>query len=193
MNPFAKTNQWMLEEAQTGSPYASGVVLATTTPDGKPHSRIVDLRLLDEKGALFFTQKMSRKVSELKANPYASMTFWFPLNKRQVNIEGQVIALSDEENQHFWSTYSRLGQLKFSVYAPTSGQTIPSTQALEEQLEQLKLHYGQNPIPMSPEYVGFRVVPKTFFFYEYLVENISRRKRYTLKPDGSWLIENLSP
>lgn len=193
MNPFAKTNEWINEERDAGSPYSTGVVLATASADGKPHSRIVDLRLLDEKGALFFTQKISRKVADLHHNSYASMTFWFPLKQRQVNIEGEVHAISEQENQTYWSTYHRIGQLKFSTYAPLSGQPISSLQVLNQKFQQLQDTYQNHPIPMPSDYVGFRLIPSVFYFYEFHIETFSKRKRYTLMPDESWLIEQLSP
>ncbi len=65
------------------------MVLATVE-DGKPVSRSVLCKGVDEDGITFFTNYDSAKGDELAATPYASATFpWYLLN-RQFHIRGPV-------------------------------------------------------------------------------------------------------
>jgi len=64
------------------------MVLATVQ-SGKPVSRSVLCKGVDEDGITFFTNYDSAKGEELAATPYASATFpWYLLN-RQVHIRGR--------------------------------------------------------------------------------------------------------
>jgi len=53
--------------------------------DGSPSSRMVLLKIFDDKGFTFFTNSTSRKGGDLEANPRASMLFYWPMVARQVS------------------------------------------------------------------------------------------------------------
>ncbi|HEX9584613.1 MAG TPA: pyridoxamine 5'-phosphate oxidase family protein, partial [Gammaproteobacteria bacterium] len=62
--------------------------LATVDADGRPSSRMVLLKKVDERGFVFYTNLESRKGRELAGNPNAALCFfWEPLME-QVRVEG---------------------------------------------------------------------------------------------------------
>lgn len=73
--PIAILNRWILEETQKGAPNPKQAVLSSSTEHGIPHARVVSIREISEMGLIFFTQKNTRKVSELHKNPASVLTF----------------------------------------------------------------------------------------------------------------------
>jgi pyridoxamine 5'-phosphate oxidase len=192
MMPILKITEWLSKEKELGSPNPDRVILSTATQDGIPHSRIVAIREINENGLLFFTQKGTRKVSEIKENPIVSIVLWLPLQQRQVVLEGTSQELTADENKHYWETMSHDRQLRFSAYASTSGQKIKSIDQLEERYKTLSDHYNRMPLPTSEFYCGFRVEPTTICFYTLGTDSFSEVKRF-VKQNGDWREEMLSP
>lgn len=190
--PFNKTKEWIDQESELGSPNPSNAVLSTVGLNGFPHGRVVAVREFTDTGFVFFTQRDTRKVAELNKNPRASLTFWLALRQRQIIIEGTVLALTPEENQRFWQALPRERQLRFSTYAPISGQPIGSILELEVKAEVLSQRWAEEEIPMSEFYYGFRLVPETFYFYTVGTKTFSEVSRYTCE-QGLWMKKRLSP
>ena len=87
------------------------MVVATVDAQGRPVSRSVLCKSVDETGITFFTNYDSAKGVELAANPYASATFpWFALG-RQVHVRGPVSKVTAEVTADYWSKRPRGSQL----------------------------------------------------------------------------------
>lgn len=190
--PLFRMHHWMEKEKALGSASPDRVVLATCSPEGLPHSRIVAIREITHEGVLFFTQRNTKKVAELVHNPYASMALWLPLQQRQVILDGVVKSLTSKENESFWAALPRERQLRFSAYAPTSGQVIDSLSVLEHQLEALKEKFLGNAIPMSKDYCGFHLIAEEIYFYTLGDYTFSESLKYK-KSQGEWNKHLLSP
>lgn len=190
---FSKTKEWLEKEKELGSPDPYNIVLATATKEGVPHSRIVAIREITTESILFFTQRHTKKVQELTENPRASMTLWLPLQQREVVIDGNIKSLSEEESVPYWQTLSRERQLRFSVYAATSGQPIDSLSELMQRQEMLDEKFKGSSIPLSENaYCGFRLFPQTFYFYTLGKDTFSEVIKYTLVEEN-WKQQSLSP
>lgn len=191
-SPYNIINEWLEKEKSLGSPNPDRVVLSTSTKNAGPHSRIVAVREINEKGILFFTQRDTRKVPELHENPHTSMVLWLPMQQRQVVIEGMAHALTHDENEYYWKMMPHDRQLRFTAYAPTSGQTIQSIGLLEKEYQQLVDQYSKKEIPMSDFYRGFYVSPDIICFYTLGTTTFSKVVRFS-KKDSDWTEETISP
>ncbi len=92
-DPLALFERWFQEAVAAQVPFADGMVLATSAPDGQPSARTVLLKRFDARGFAFYTSYQSRKAEELEANPSAALLFWWPELHRQVRVEGRVARL----------------------------------------------------------------------------------------------------
>jgi len=191
-NPIIKINEWLTKEKQLGSADPERVVLATAGKDNVPHSRIVAIREITEKGVLFFTQNGTGKVTQLTENPMAAMTLWLPLQQRQINLEGEALALSKEENQAYWDTLPVLRQLRFRAYASTSGKPIQSLAEIDNRYAALLKEFSEKPVPMSNYYCGFRLKAKVIYFYTLGMEAFSEYIQYRFQ-ENQWTAQLLSP
>ncbi len=97
-----------------------------------------------------------------------------------------------KRNEKYWKTLPRRRQLKFSAYAPTSGQPISSIAVLEEKRERLTEKYQGEEVPCPDTYVGFRLQPEMITFYHFREDAFSEVERYTHEVRG-WRREILSP
>jgi pyridoxamine 5'-phosphate oxidase len=190
--PLDLLNRWLSEEQQQGAPNPQQAVLATATTSAVPHGRVVAIREITNQGLVFFTQRGTRKVTELEENPRAAMIFWFELNQRQVLIEGTVTPLAHDENVRYWQSYPREAQVRFMSYAPTSAQPITSKQVLEAIKKQIEQDYQQIPLPMSAYYYGFLLQPERMVFYSYRADALSDVIEYQCS-EHRWIQQLLSP
>lgn len=166
---------------------------STATKEGIPHSRVVAIREITPQGILFFTQKGTRKVTEIAENLRVSLTFWFELMLREVILEAFIEALSEEENKEYWSTYPRIAQLRFLAYAPTSSQPIDSKQILEDKKSVIEQKYMDQELSYTPLYCGYRIIPTKFTFYQYRTDELSDVSQYILQENSQWQKQIISP
>ena len=93
-DPAQQFSHWLQQAIDYPVAEATAMCLSTVNASGKPSSRIVLLKNL-EQGLWFFTHYLSRKGQEIAENPYACLNFfWQPL-ERQVRIEGKLHKLSE--------------------------------------------------------------------------------------------------
>ena len=192
INPIQQLNLWINEERHKGAPNPQQAVLSTATKESIPHARMVAIREISEQSLLFFTQKGTRKVTELLTNPIATLTFWFELFQREVIIEGSVEALLPEENERYWQTYPREAQIRFYSYAASSSQPISSKHQLEKKKKDISANYTDKPLPMNEYYCGFRIKPARIVFYAYRTDELSDVVEYQCV-DNRWIETLLSP
>ncbi len=191
-NPIIELSLWLASEREAGAPNPSHAVLSSTSLDGAPHSRVVAIRAISDEGILFFTQKRTRKVSELKNNPQVSLVFWLELLHREVIIEGKALFLSQSETKNYWDSYPQWAQIRFLSYAPTSMQLIENKEILEQKRQKIENSFLNKSIPLSPEYCGFRIQPERMVFYAYQQDELSDVWEYVLK-NNEWNVQRLSP
>jgi pyridoxamine 5'-phosphate oxidase len=191
--PIHLLEKWIKEEKDKGAPNPQQAILSTATTEGIPHSRVVAIREITPQGILFFTQKGTRKVTEIAENPRVSLTFWFELMQREVILEALIEALTEEENKAYWSNYPRIAQLRFLAYAPTSGQPIDSKQMLEDKKSAIEQEYKDQELPYTPLYCGYRIIPTKFTFYQYRTDELSDVSQYVLHENSQWQKQAISP
>src|SRR5699024_2783338 len=110
-NPLQQFKEWFEQALAVDLLDANAMTLSTVGEAGRPSSRMVLLKGVDERGFRFYTNYSSRKARELKQNPNASLCFyWAPL-ERQVRVEGKVEKLSHELSANYFHRRPRLSQL----------------------------------------------------------------------------------
>lgn len=173
MTPIELLNTWIIDEKSMGAEHAQHAVLSSQGLNGAPHGRIVAIREITNDGVLFFTQKRTRKVLEIKNNNQVTLTFWFERHAREVIVEGEANFLSEEQNAHYWDVYPKWAQIRFCSYAPTSGEPIDDKQLLEDKRRNLEQSSKDTVLPCSPDYCGIAIKPKRFVFYSYRLDELS--------------------
>jgi pyridoxamine 5'-phosphate oxidase len=168
----------------------NAMTLATATPDGRPSARVVLMKQFDQSGFVFFTNYTSRKGTELAANPYAALLFYWPELERQVRIEGQVARVPPEESEAYFR--SRPAGAQISAWASRQSRVIAGRTELERRVRVLEARYAGRDVPRPPHWGGFRLAPELFEFWQGRPSRLHDRLRYSRSQSG-WVIERLSP
>jgi len=188
-NPFLQLEAW-LREAESASPRADAMTLATADATGRPSARQVLLRGLDERGLVFFTNRTSRKARELAGNPQAALLFhWYELG-RQVRIEGAVEEVDETESDAYWRTRPRPSQV--AAWASPQSQPLSGREQLDRLFAESAAEFGEGEVPLPPFWGGYRVVPAAFEFWQHQEDRLHDRVLYTRIDDG-WRRERLAP
>lgn len=189
-DPFLQFHLWFKEaqEAQVLEPNA--FTLATASAEGRPSSRTILLKGMDEKGFLFFTNYQSRKGRDLSVNPFGCMTFYWAELERQVILDGCVEKISQEESEAYFASRPRSSQL--GSWASHQDQTIESREELETAYRNYEQEFEGKPVPKPPYWGGYRLLPVRFEFWQGRQNRLHDRLRYLLT-DVTWKIERLAP
>ena len=179
-----------LQDAKTADPTGyNAMSLATCTKDGHPSCRIVLLKDVDEDGIVFFTNFESRKGDELKQNPAAASTFFWPTLQRQVRIEGSIEKVTDRESEAYFKSRPHLSQVASAV--SEQSRPIESFEALEELFANAQQKH-QKEIERPDHWGGFRIRPHAIEFWEAKDFRLHKRRRYTLN-GNNWECTYLQP
>ena len=188
-DPIAQFGVW-LEEAERVSPSPLAMTVATATTSGRPSARIVLLRTFDARGFGFFSNRESRKGSELERNPRAALVFhWWELG-RQVRVEGAVEMLSDTETEAYWSTRPRASRI--AAWASPQSRPLSSREELDGLYASAERRLGGGEVALPPYWGGYRVVPETIEFWLHRENRLHDRVRYERRACG-WRRERLAP
>lgn len=168
---------WIGDAERAGVAEPNAMVLATIA-DGRPVSRSVLCKNLDEDGVSFFTDTDSAKSADLAATPYASATFpWYQLG-RQVHVRGPVTLLDESVSAQYWLHRPRASQLGFC--ASQQSAPIASRAALLAQLDAVTARFADaEAIPAPPNWRGYRIAPEVVEFWQGREGRLHNRIRVT--------------
>ena len=157
-NPISQFDIWYQEAAALKTFEANAMVLSTVDDKGFPHSRIVLLKSYSDKGFIFYSNYNSLKGRDLEKNPKVSLLFFYEQMERQIRISGEVVKLSEEENDQYF--YSRPLESQLGAMVSPQSSIIPSKKILEVELEKLK---NSNKKPQRPKHWGGYLIKASYF------------------------------
>jgi pyridoxamine 5'-phosphate oxidase len=143
-DPIKQFQIWFNDAIAAQLPMPDAMTLATATPDGKPSARMVLLKQVDHDGFVFYTNYHSAKASQLDANPYAALVFYWAQLDRQVRVEGSVTRTSPEESRDYFRTRPRESQI--GAWASEQSETIAGREVLEQRSLELETQYCKSRI-----------------------------------------------
>lgn len=190
VNPFAQFEKWYAEAMEIDQQDTNAFVLSTSTKEGKPSSRIMLLKGVDDKGFVFYTNYLGRKSKELIENPNASILFFFKELHRQIRIEGRIEKVSKEESAEYF--HSRPVESQVGAWASIQSSKIESRKALEEKFEKYDKEFEGKEVPLPDYWGGFRLIPEYFEFWQGRESRLHDRISYE-KINNDWLLSRLSP
>jgi pyridoxamine 5'-phosphate oxidase len=189
-DPFTQFNAWLEEAKRCGLEEPTAMALATADAQGRPAVRMVLLKHADERGFVFYTNLESAKAADLRANPRASLCFyWNPLG-RQVCISGRVEPVSAAEADAYFATRPRLSQI--GAWASQQSRPMTGYFELEQACAAVALRYPLGAVPRPPYWSGYRVVPEYIEFWKQKPFRRHERIRFT-REDGGWKSQWLYP
>ena len=190
-DPLVPLAGWLAEARAAELFEPEGAALATSTRDGKPSVRMVLVRGVEDGDLRFYTNRESRKGSELSENPRAALVFhWGPPLRRQARAEGIVAALTAEESAAYFETRARESRL--GAWASPQSRPLADRTELDALLAAAVERFGDAPVPLPPFWGGYRLVPQAVELWQNRPNRLHDRARYERSPDG-WTCVRLAP
>ena len=189
-DPIAQFALWFGQAVDSGIAEPNGFSLCTVSVECRPAQRTVLMKSYDDSGFVFYTNHDSRKGQQMMGNNRVSMLFpWYELH-RQINIEGQVSRIDDDQSYAYFHSRHRASQI--SAWASHQSKIIDSRSFLEKQFETLERKFQDQAIPLPPFWGGYRIKPDRFEFWQGRTHRLHDRIVYC-KDRGQWKISRLSP
>ncbi|MCH6565254.1 MAG: pyridoxamine 5'-phosphate oxidase [Proteobacteria bacterium] len=189
-DPIVQFGRWLQDAIDIGAVDATAMTLATATGDGIPSARIVLLKKFDDAGFCWFSDSRSQKGQELEANDQAALLFHWRDMSRQVRVQGRVERLPAEEAEAYF--HSRPNGSRFSAAASHQSSPVENRAVLESEVRRLKELFPEGNVPRPESWIGYRLKPAYFEFWQGLVNRLHDRLIYRPHQDG-WSIERISP
>ncbi len=183
----------LLEQAQnSGELEPTSMNLATVDVEGRPHSRIVLLKQVDERGVRFYTNYDSAKGREIDANSAVALCFHWQLlgDGVQVRMEGHSLRLSADESAAYFATRPRGSQI--GAWASLQSETLRDRADFEERYAQYERKFTNQDVPCPPHWGGYLVEPDRVEFWYGQHFRLHQRTRWDLQ-GGTWCSRLLYP
>ncbi len=190
-NPIKQFQLWFADAVAAKLPLPEAMNLATATPEGRPSSRMVLLKQVDDDGFVFFTNYHSAKAAQLENNPYAALVFYWPQLERQMRVEGKVERTSAQESQEYFQTRPRESQI--GAWASPQSSVIADREVLEQRARELEDYYRDRAIECPEYWGGYRLHPDRIEFWKGRVGRLHDRLVYERSSGGGWTIKRLAP
>lgn len=189
--PLELFDEWMADVVRAGLPEPTAMVLATVSADQRPRARMVLLKDSGAVGFTFYTNRTSRKASDLADVPQACLVFpWYPL-QRQVIVEGPVTPLSPADSEPYF--HSRPHGSQLSAWASRQSTVLDSRADLEQRYAELERRWPEGTqVPMPDFWGGYRLRPERIEFWQGRPSRLHDRFRYTRQESG-WDVRRLAP
>lgn len=190
-DPIKQFETWFKQALDSKALEPNAMNLATLSESGRPTSRIVLLKGIEQRQFLFYTNYQSQKGKELEANPACALNFFWPELERQVRIEGMVSRVSESSSDEYFQSRPRPSQI--GAWASPQSTMIKDRNILEERAREIETRFKDlKVLPRPKQWGGFGVTPFEIEFWQGRSNRLHDRIVYTLVGD-QWKINRLAP
>ena len=189
-DPFVQFGHWLQRARDLELLDATAMTLATADTGGRPSARIVLLKHFDADGFCWYTDSRSLKGHDLEQNPIAALLFHWRDLSRQVRVHGSVRALPAEDAEKYF--LMRPEGSRFSAAASHQSSEVEGRQQLEDEVLRLRAAYPDGDVPRPESWIGYRLQPDYFEFWQGQDDRLHDRIIYTPLAAG-WEMKRLAP
>lgn len=192
MNPIFLLKKWLQLAIDRDIAKAKAFSLSTVDKDGKPSTRMLLLNEVLNTGITFYTDERSKKIIDLKSNPFASaVMYWHPIN-RQVRIEGTVIKIDSVFAEEDFKSKSKEQQLIISL--SDQSKPVENYRVLKKLFyEQLNDLQGTNKIEKPDYWQGYLLQINQIEFFKGEKDRLNKRVLFRIIENNKWQSVHLFP
>lgn len=190
-DPMDLVVRWLREAVELSVHEPTAMIVATSTPDGKPSMRTVLLKEVVDGQFVFYSNYESRKGQQIATNPHVAITFLWHELERQIHIEGTIERVSDAVSDAYFD--KRPYKSRIGARISPQSQPIPSREYIMARfaLESARL-LGRH-IPRPDCWGGWAVAPTRIELWQGRDSRLHDRFVYTQDAEGQWHMERLAP
>ena len=191
-DPFILFKNWFDEAKKREINDPNALALATANKEGVPSVRMVLLKGFNKNGFIFYTNLNSKKGSEIKDNPNASMCFHWKSLLRQIRIVGTLNQVDDKVADDYYN--SRTYESRIGAWASKQSSILKNRDELLNALENFNKKYNdKDNVPRPDHWSGWNLNPYSIEFWLDGDSRIHERLKYTLDKNSVWIKSLLSP
>ena len=191
-DPIKLFKMWMDEAKKSEPNDPNAVALATANDENFPSVRMVLLKDFSKDGFVFYTNLNSKKGSELKTNPKASMCFHWKSLLRQIRISGSISLVKDDIADAYYNTRSY--ESRIGAWASQQSKKLSNRGELLDSIEKYKKKFkDQKKVPRPAHWSGWNLSPSSIEFWLDGDNRIHERLEYKKDDNGIWIKSLLSP
>lgn len=187
-DPVELAADWIRRAIQSGVREAGAVALATADANGRPSSRFVLMKGFDRDGLLFVGQTVSRKGTDIAANPQASASFYWQELRLQLHLAGPITQVDPQLSDELFA--ARPLAAKAAAAASHQDGELADENVLDAEVQ--RLIASGRPIERPPRWTGYRLSPERIEFWQGGESRLHRRLEYN-KVGASWKWHRLQP
>jgi pyridoxamine 5'-phosphate oxidase len=187
-DPADLFRSWLTEAISTGVPEPHATVLSTVDPLGRPSGRVLILKDLVDGLWCFASGSGSRKGKELANNPFAALTFYWPLMGRQIRVRGPV-----ETSDGSTDFLARSPEARATALLGNQSEPLGSQEKLSSAVSASLQRVLASPGLISPEWTVYGVRADEVEFWQGESERRHIRLRYQAVVGGGWERDLLWP
>ena len=189
-DPISQFDRWFQEAVTAEIPEPNAMNLATLNASGRPSSRTVLLKGIEQLKFVFFTNYQSQKGKELEQSPVCALTFFWPELERQVRIEGTVQRIDPKRSDEYFKSRPRGAQI--GAWSSPQSTPIENRSILEERYKQMEDRFKNSEVPRPNQWGGYEVDPVSIEFWQGRPNRLHDRILY-LRAGNAWEIRRLAP
>jgi pyridoxamine 5'-phosphate oxidase len=190
-DPMDLFRAWMDDVVRAGLPEPTAMVLATVSADLRPRARMVLLKGSGPDGFTFYTNRTSRKGSDLAEVPRACLLFPWQALHRQVIVEGPVTPLSTTASEPYFHSRPRGSQL--GAWASRQSAVLAHRAELDDRYQEMEQRWPEGTeVPMPEFWGGYQLEPEMMEFWQGQPSRLHDRFRYAAE-GPSWAVTRLAP
>lgn len=181
---------WLHEaiELKVEEPTAMG--LSTVSDKGRPSSRMVLLKGIEEGSLLFFSNYDSYKGTQISTNPFGSLLFFWPELERQVRIEGFIEKISAPESDKYFD--SRPLESRIGAIASPQSKVISGREELDRRILKVAGSAVNDDVKRPTYWGGYALTPDSVEFWQGRPGRLHDRIRFR-REGQDWIKERLAP
>lgn len=182
--------EWLSGAVRAGVREPHAMTVSTVGPGGQPDGRMLILKDVDADGWHFAISSVSRKGTDLAANPVAALTFYWPDLVRQIRVSGPVVADPPEVSAADFR--ARSAGSRAIALTRRQSQPLVDPSELDEALEKSRLELAGNPRLVPDEWISYAVRATRVEFWQGSGDRRHQRLLYE-SADSAWLRTQLWP
>ncbi|HEV7459543.1 MAG TPA: pyridoxal 5'-phosphate synthase [Solirubrobacteraceae bacterium] len=189
-HPAELFRRWLTEAIEAGVQAPHAMTLGTVDEDGRPTTRVLLLKGLDDGRWQFASSRASRKGREIAATPWGAATFYWREQSRQVRLRGRILDAGAEAAARDF--LARPVDARVEAFGGQQSEVLDDPEDLAAAADAARRDIEADPELVPEHWTLYHLVPDEVEFWQGDRSRRHVRLRYRFT-HGAWTREMLWP